>query len=83
MKVCAAVMSELSPSFSAPADPPQLQKAAYPPPFSIQLTSDKRTKLDVLRGNKSLSAYIREQLFGGDAAPRKRTGNSPLRTPKR
>ena len=32
----------------------------------------------MLRGSKSLSAYIREQLFGDDAAPRKRAGNSPV-----
>lgn len=32
----------------------------------------------MLRGSKALSAYIREQLFGDDAAPRKRSGNSPV-----
>lgn len=32
----------------------------------------------MLRGNKSLSAYIRQQLFGDDTAPRKRGGTSPV-----
>lgn len=72
-----AAMSDLSPRFDgAAASNPA--KAAYPPPFSIRLTPEERARLDVLRGNKSLSAYIREQLFGDDAAPRKRTGNSPV-----
>lgn len=32
----------------------------------------------MLRGNKSLSAYIRHQLFGDDTAPRKKGGTSPV-----
>lgn len=59
----------------AAAQPP---KPTYPPPFSMRLTPEERARLDMLRGNKPLSAYIREQLFGDDAAPRKRGGNSPV-----
>ncbi|WP_425061668.1 hypothetical protein [Pyruvatibacter mobilis] len=74
-------MSDLSPRFDgAAASKPA--KTDYPPPFSIRLTQEERARLDVLRGNKSLSAYIREQLFGDDAAPRKRTGNSPVQDTK-
>ena len=51
----------------------------YPPPFSIRFTFEERARLDVERGNRPLSAYIRERLFGDDAAPRKRRGNSPVK----
>ena len=57
---------------------PEAKKAAYPPPFSLRLTYEERTRLDAERGDKSLAAYIRERLFGTDAAPRKRRGNSPV-----
>lgn len=57
---------------------PQAKKAAYPPPFSLRLTYEERARLDAERGDKSLAAYIRERLFGTDAAPRKRRGNSPV-----
>lgn len=70
-------MSDLSQRFNT-AGASKPARTAYPPPFSIRLTHDERAKLDVLRGNKSLSAYIREQLFGDDAAPRKRGGNGPV-----
>ncbi len=57
---------------------PEAKKAAYPPPFSLRLTYEERARLDAERGDKSLAAYIRERLFGTDAAPRKRRGNSPV-----
>ena len=55
------------------------KKKAYPPPFSLRLTFDERSRLDAERGNKPLGAYIRERLLGEDAAPRKRSGNSPVK----
>ncbi|WP_025030857.1 hypothetical protein [Nitratireductor aquibiodomus] len=70
-------MSDLSPRFDGAAASKPV-KAAYPPPFSIRLTQEERAQLDVLRGNKSLSAYIREQLFGDAVAPRKRGRNNPV-----
>lgn len=57
---------------------PEAKKAKYPPPFSLRLTYEERARLDAERGDKSLAAYIRERLFGVDAAPRKRRGNSPV-----
>ena len=54
-------------------------KAKYPPPFSLRLTYEERAWLDAERGDKPLSIYIRERLFGDDAAPRKRRGNSPIK----
>lgn len=70
-------MNILSQKFNAVAAL-QAAKAAHPPPFSLRLTADERAKLDLLRGNKPLSAYIRQQLFGNDAAPRKKGGTSPV-----
>lgn len=57
---------------------PEAKKADYPPPFSLRLTYEERARLDAERGDKSLAAYIRERLFGDDAAPRKKRGNSPV-----
>lgn len=57
------------------------EKAAtkvYPPPFSIRFTFEERARLDAERGTRPLSAYIRERLFGKDAAPRNKRGNSPV-----
>ncbi len=50
----------------------------YPPPFSIRFTFEERAKLDAARGRKALAAHIRERLFGDDASPRQKPGNSPV-----
>lgn len=50
----------------------------YPPPFSIRFTFEERARLDAERGPNALSTHIRELLFGDDATPRKRPGNSPV-----
>ena len=57
---------------------PEAKKADYPPPFSLRLTYEERARLDAERGGMTLAAYIRERLFGVDAAPRKKRGNSPV-----
>lgn len=57
---------------------PEAKKADYPPPFSLRLTYEERARLDAERGGMTLAAYIRERLFGTDAAPRKKRGNSPV-----
>src|SRR6056297_2968556 len=57
---------------------PATANSKYPPPFSLRLTYEERARLDAERGDKSLAAYIRERLFGDDAAPRKKRGNSPV-----
>lgn len=56
----------------------EAKKADYPPPFSLRLTYEERARLDAERGSKTLAAYIRERLFGVDAAPRTKRGNSPV-----
>lgn len=55
------------------------QRPKYPPPFSLRFTFDERAKLDMLRGSMPLGRYIREQLLGDDAAPRKRRGRYPVK----
>ena len=53
-------------------------KAKYPPPFSIRFTFEERARLDADRGRNALSTHIRELLFGDNATPRRRPGNSPV-----
>jgi hypothetical protein len=55
------------------------QRPKYPPPFSLRFTFDERAKLDMLRGSMPLGRYIREQLLGDDAAPRKKRGRYPVK----
>ena len=63
-----------SSSAKSTADAPK-----YPPPFSIRFTFEERARLDADRGRKALAAHIREKLFGDEATPRKRPGNSPVK----
>jgi hypothetical protein len=51
----------------------------YPPPFSLRLTHEEKAQLLADAGHRPLGAYIRERLFGGSAAPRKRLRNSPVK----
>ncbi len=55
------------------------QRPKYPPPFSLRFTFEERVKLDMLRGSMPLGQYIREQVLGDDAAPRKRRGRRPVK----
>ena len=75
-------MSTLDHNFNeiaAPAEIPATETSKYPPPFSIRLTFEERAQLDADRGRVSLAAHIRERLFGDDATPRKKPGNSPIK----
>ena len=60
-------------------DQPNSKRPKYPPPFSIRFTFEERARLDERRGREPLSSFIRGQLFGDDAAPRKRRGNSLIK----
>ena len=51
----------------------------YPPPFSLRLTTEERARLEAEAAGKPLGAYVRARLFGADAVPRKRRGNSPVK----
>ncbi|WP_295537607.1 hypothetical protein [uncultured Thioclava sp.] len=50
----------------------------YPPPFSIRFTFEERARLDAERGRSTLSAHIRERLFGDEVSPRRKPGNCPI-----
>lgn len=55
------------------------QRPKYPPPFSLRFTFEERAMLDMLRGSMPLGRYIREQVLGDDAAPRKKRGRYPVK----
>ncbi|WP_293612723.1 hypothetical protein [Ponticaulis sp.] len=44
--------------------PPKTRKSKHPSPISLRLSPDERALLERDAGNKTLSAHIREQLFG-------------------
>ena len=54
------------------------EKSTYPPPFSIRFTFEERARLDAERGRSTLSAHIRDCLFGDDVTPRRKSGSSPV-----
>lgn len=51
----------------------------YPPPFSLRLTFEERSKLERDAAGMALGAYIRERVLGEDAAPRKTRGKFPVK----
>ena len=63
--------------------PDQLQAgkktSKYPPPISLRLTFEERTKLEQAATGMSLSAYIRTRLFGEDVSPRKKRHKSRIK----
>ena len=70
-------MSILDNKFNAIAAP-EGEEPRYPPPFSIRFTFEERKRLEAERGHRPLAAYIRERLFGDDAAPRRKGGDRPI-----
>lgn len=71
-------MTNLRRDFQKHARAAQKAEPKYPPPFSLRLTWEERARLEEEAGGGPLGFYIRELLFGDDAAPRKRRGNSPV-----
>ena len=55
---------------TTPAAPPH-QEGKPPPPFSLRLSADERAELIRRAGSKPLGAYIRAQLLGNTASPRR------------
>lgn len=51
----------------------------YPPPFSLRLTFEERSRLDRDAAGMSLGAYIRSRLFGNDGPPRRTRGKFPVK----
>lgn len=48
-------------------------------PFSLRLTFEERVKLEKQAAGMPLGAYIRKQVFGKDATPRKTRGKHPVK----
>ncbi len=57
------------------------RKRKLPPPFSLRLTHDEHNRLKRDAGKMQRSAYVREKLFGDDAAPRKPQASRKKRQP--
>ena len=55
------------------------QSPKKPKPFSLRLSFDERARLEQDASGMALGAYIRDRLFGDDAAPRQRRGHFPVK----
>lgn len=67
--------------FAAEAVKPKSSKpkSKRPSPISLRLTEEERAQLEREAEGLSLSAYVRERLFGDDARPRKTRGKHPVK----
>lgn len=54
-------------------------KSSKPAPFSLRLSFDERARLEQDASGMALGAYIRDRLFGDDAAPRQTRGHFPVK----
>ncbi|MEM8635689.1 MAG: hypothetical protein AAGF33_11995 [Pseudomonadota bacterium] len=68
----AAVRGDVSELSEAEGTHKPRAKAKRPPPFSMRLTSDESVKLDAVRGDMPLGAYIKQQALGETGKPRRR-----------
>lgn len=65
--------------FAAAATGPSMPKTRQrPAPFAIRLSPDERAYLEGKAGNRPLGTFIRSQLLGNVAAPRKVTRKQPI-----
>ena len=55
------------------------QKPARAAPFSLRLSAEERARLDRDAAGVSLSAYIKDRLFGADAPRRITRGKAPVK----
>jgi len=53
--------------------------SSKPAPFSLRLSFDERARLEQDASGMALGAYIRDRLFGEDAAPRQTRGHFPVK----
>lgn len=72
-------MSRSSNTFNTLAKGQPKSKPPYPPPFSLRLTFEERTRLEQEASGMALGAYIRMRLFGDDAEPRRTRGKFPVK----
>lgn len=50
-----------------------------PSPFSLRLTFEQRTRLELEAGDLPLGAYILERVFNGEVPPPRRRGKKPVK----
>lgn len=74
MKIPTHNFNRLAPPLAA-----KKAKENKPTPFSLRLTFEERAQLEQDAADMSLGAYIRERLFGEDAAPRKTRSKTPVK----
>ncbi|WP_417524278.1 hypothetical protein [Marinovum sp.] len=74
-------MTKLTHKFNNVDGPAPVEKspASKPTPFSLRLSFDERARLEQDAAGMALGAYIRDRLFGEDAAPRQSRGKSPVK----
>lgn len=58
---------------------PSARRRKAPPPFSLRLTAEERTRLDRDAGTMPLGAYIRSRLFDGPATARRSQTRRPVK----
>jgi len=62
--------------YAPPTEKPATKK---PTPFSLRLSFDERARLEQDASGMALGAYIRDRLFGEEAAPRQTRGHFPVK----
>ena len=62
----------------AKSTPTAVKRKAPPPPFSLRLTAEERSRLEQDAGSVALGAYIRSRLFDG-TAPARHNNRRPAR----
>ncbi|MEO1190237.1 MAG: hypothetical protein AAFY02_00640 [Pseudomonadota bacterium] len=50
-----------------------------PPPFSLRLNKEERTKLETAAAGLPLGHFIKAKLFDGDLTPRRTRGHTPVK----
>jgi len=65
-----AISTKFGQSFEKAGGPQKKPRKKYPSPVTLRLTEDERTQLEKDAGGSSLSAYIRQCVFGRHASKR-------------
>lgn len=72
----------VDPSAASTEKPPKPRKKPTrkrPTPVSVRFTPEERAQLEKESAGMSLSAHIRERLFGDDVSPRQTRGKFPIK----
>ena len=69
---------ELRPTFAAASTGRTRRRGSNPSRISLRLSDEELARLKDLAGDASVSAFVRERLFGGTATPRRRRPRTPV-----